>query len=272
MRHFLVTLKTNSVHIYPICDTQIGAPGGADLHGFRKWVKEARADPLARFVGVGDYVDGLSPSNRKNLLAAFVKGDLYDTAREMLNDSAIRQVQHFQKLIGGTEGKWDAVAAGHHFWEWTADGHVYNTDMMIADLVGAPYTPEGESAVITYKFRNGQTFRLWMRHGENGGGSFAGPINQLEKMMRAFTADAYLIGHHHKLVGARAVKLSERPGHPTELLATDSVLVCAGSWMRGYMPGMSTYAEAAMMVPLATGAPVIRARAKKDGLQVRVEI
>lgn len=264
MRHLTIPVRTKELHIYPICDVQMGGKG-VDLKGFQEHIDEAMADPVARFVGVGDYTDGVSPSNRKLLLSAFKRGDLYDTAKEMLTDAAYQQVANFLDIVKPTKGKWDFILTGHHYWEHEQDGRIRTTDAAIADFLGCVNLGD-ESAVVSYQWKGtGRPLRMWVRHGEGSGQSFAAPLNQLERQMRGFNADIYLIGHHHKLVAAAAVKLDEAPESETHLAATDSRLVAAGSWMHGFMPNESTYAEKGMMVPLATGAPIIFVTKRGDG-------
>jgi len=272
LRHLTIPVKTKEIHIYPICDVQVGGKG-VDFRGFQEYVDEAMTDPVARFVGVGDYTDGVSPSNRKMLLSAFKRGDLYDTANEMLTEAAYSQVQTFLDIIKPTRGRWDFIVSGHHYWEHAKDGRIVTTDDSIADYLGC-VNIGAESGVVQYQWKGpARPLRMWVRHGEGSGQSFAAPLNQLERQMRGFNADIYLIGHHHKLVAAGAVKLDEAPEAETHLAATDARLVAAGSWMRGFMPNETTYAEAGMMVPLATGAPIIYASPRKDGtFKVRVLI
>ncbi|TXH46269.1 MAG: hypothetical protein E6Q97_29890 [Desulfurellales bacterium] len=264
MRHLTIPVRTKELHIYPICDVQMGGKG-VDLRGFQEHIDDAMADPLARFIGVGDYTDGVSPSNRKLLKAAFDKGELYDTPNEMLTDSAKRQVHDFLDIVAPTRGKWDFLVSGHHYWEYVVNKTIRTTDDDIAEFLGCPSLGD-ESVVANYVWKGKpRPFRLWARHGEGSGVSFAAPLNQLERQMRGFTADAYVIGHHHKLVAAGAVKLDEAPEAETQLAATDSRLVAAGSWMHGFLPNESTYAEKGMMVPLATGAPIIFVTKRDDG-------
>ena len=282
MKHITIDVTTPDINIYPVCDVQLGAHG-ADAEGFAGYIEDARRDKASRLLGVGDYTDGISPSNRKNLLAGFVKGEIYDTTVEMLDAASEAQVAQFNEIVKGTKGRWDAVLSGHH---WTYKTISENGTMVlrpsdadIADYVGAPYVEAGSDVMLTYRFPSAKKgkkrpiVRVWARHGEGSGQSYAAPLNQLEKQMRAFNADVFITAHHHKLVAARAVKLSEAPGHDTNLQATDALLVAGGSWMRSYMPDEVTYAEAGMMVPLATGGVVIRIKRKDDNtFRIRAEI
>ena len=271
MRHLTFDVPTPEIHLYPVADVQVGASGVAKKF-FREYIEEALEDPLARFIGGGDYTDGISPSNRRTLNVAYETGGLYETPREMLDAASREQVAEFLDLVRGTEGLWDALMKGHHLHEYivrNADGTktIRTSDHDIADALGAPYLGEpGQtigSAMLSYRFpaqKKGQprpVLRVYTVHGQGGGGTFSGPLNQLEKMMRAFEAHVYLVGHHHKSVAAAATKLHEAAGEETSLTATDARLVSTGSWLRGYMPNEVSYAEDGLLVPLAVGAPYV---------------
>lgn len=270
MEFLSIPVKTPEFRIYPVCDVQLGGMG-CDLSGFQEYIDEAMADPQARFVGVGDYTDGISPSNRKHLKAAFATGSLYDTPRQMFDEAARDQMQSFLDIIKPTRGKWDFLLEGHHFWEYIEQGHIRTTDQDIADWLGCRNLGVG-GALVTYKFKTGHEIRMYARHGEGSGDSLASPLTRLEKQMRAFECDIYLTGHHHKLVVAKAVKLQDDPEARTHLAAKYSHLVAGGSWLNGFVPGEVSYAEAGMMVPLATGGAIISVQKRKRGYRVRVTI
>lgn len=279
MKHIVIDVPDHEVHLYPISDVQVGAVGLADRQ-FRQHVEEGIADPLGRFFGGGDYSDSLSPSNRKVLKAAFIKGELYDTPQRMYEEAGKRHAAEFLRLVRGSEGRWDFLLKGHHLNEYQVqqpDGTyvLRTTDHDIADALGTVYLGEpGEAigqALISYRFparskgRKRPVFRVYAVHGQNGGGGWASPLTQLERMSRAFNAHLYYIAHHHKLVAGATVKLHENPDADTRLLATESRVVSGGSWLRGYMPDVVTYAEDGLMPPLAIGAPVVYVKSVGDG-------
>lgn len=298
MFHLTVNVPTKDLNLYTLTDVQVGGQGFADK-AYREYVKEAASDPIGRAFGGGDYTDGISPSNRKLYMAAYVKGDVYDTFAEMLRAGSDAQVDEFIRLTAPLQGKVDFWLKGHHLFEYIerrrAAGRGRNADEMraeyimtssdqrIADTLGGVYFGEpggamGE-ALITYRFpsaRAGQPrpeLKMFAMHGQGSGQTFAAPVGSLEKQMRAHTADIYFTGHHHKLVAAAGVKLHDDPSSETHLGATDSRLVGGGSWLRGFMLNTTTYAEDGAMVPLAIGAPIIHVhRNDDDTFRVRAEI
>lgn len=285
MQHLTIEVKTDEVHLYPVSDVQIGAVGVAKEF-FREYIEEGIADPLGRFIGVGDYTDSISPSNRRLLNVAYEAGGLYDTPRAMLDAAAQEHVKEFLHLVRGTEGRWDFLLKGHHLHEYIRkndDGTktIRTTDHDIAEALGAPYLGEpGQtigSAMVSYVFppvKRGGTkpvLRVYAVHGQGGGGTFSGPLNQLEKMMRAFNVHIYMTAHHHKAVAAAATQLNSDPNAETSLRATDARILGTGSWLRGYMPNEVTYAEDGLMVPLAVGGVIVTAKVlPKREFRIRV--
>lgn len=288
MYHLTINVPTKELNLYPICDVQIGAHGFAD-RAYREYVRECAEDPVGMAFGGGDYTDGISPSNRKLLSAAYVRGEVYDTFMDMMKAGSDEQVAEFVRLTQPLAGKVPFWLKGHHMFQYVVrqrDGtHVLRTsDHDIADKLGGKFLgepgPDKGSAMVTFRFppaRAGGTrpeLKMYAMHGEGSGKTLSGPLNALETQMRGQTADIFFTAHHHKLVAARGAKLREDLNEPdTKLRATDSVLVGGGSWLRGFLLNETTYAEDGQMVPLALGAPIIRIKRQDDSsFRVRVEL
>ena len=277
MRHITVNVQTTEFNLYPINDVQIGGMG-VDEKRFGKYIKELADDPIGRGIGLGDYTDGLSPSNRAAIRAASNAGNWYDVGEQMLLDSASRQAARFVKLASPAIGQFDAFLKGHHFYEYKkqVDGKTLltSTDIDIAEALMAPYlddtSDKKQMAMITYKGPRGRQCRVLALHGEGSGSTLASPLARLTRLMGSFQADIYMIAHHHKVFATRVPVLRSADGTPTHLAHRDALLVACGSWMRGYVEDETTYAEAGIMAPLAIGAPVINVKMRTDGNDLRV--
>lgn len=207
---------------------------------------------------------------------------------DMLKHGADEQTRLICSLLMPLVGKLDFSLMGHHNFDYVVrrpDGthSIRTTDHDIADFLGCRYYGEpGEDMpmlLASYYFPRTKVdgprpeFRMFAMHGSSGGATLAGPLNSLEKQMRAHNAHVYITAHHHKLVAAAAVKLEGDPSHETKLRATDSRLVGAGSWLKGFLADETTYAEAAGYSPLALGAPIIDVTRRDDGtFRTRVTI
>lgn len=269
MRHITIQVKTNDINIYPINDVQVGGMG-VDEKRFGVYIKGLAEDPIGHGLGLGDYTDGLSPSNRAAIRSASNSGNWYDVGEQMLLDSATRQANTFIKLAAPAAGKIDAMLKGHHFYEYKKlEGGktvLTSTDIDIAAALGAPYlddtSDKKQMAMITYKGPKGRQLRVLALHGEGSGSTLASPLSRLTGLMGSFQADVYMIAHHHKVFATRIPVLRSADGTSTHLAHRDTLLVACGSWMRGYIEDETTYAEAGIMSPLAIGAPVIHASMK----------
>lgn len=220
----------------------------------------------AYFLGMGDYLDTVSPSNRKALRAA----GLYDTTKDAIEEIMAQRLEKFLGIVKGTEGRWLGLLEGHHYYEFE-DGTT--TDTRLCQQLRAPYL--GDCAFVRLVFQAQGRKRvgctIWCHHGEGSGRLAGAPLAPLERMSQAFEADIYLMGHHHRKVSAPLdriyVNWAERP---PRLRHRRVIIGCTGGFLRGYMQGsrrggraQGTYVEQGMMAPAALGGLVIRIRPRQ---------
>lgn len=258
------------VIILPIGDVQLdpiirGRPRSADVKRFRQTVQWGM-DHGAYFIGMGDYTDVASPSNRAALRAT----RLYDNVRDTLDEAANITLDELKEYLEPTIGNWLGLLSGHHLWDFE-DGT--NTDTRLAQFLRTPHL--GTSTLATVRFsRQGKKkapfFRIWAHHGQGGGRMLASGVNQLEHVLKAFDADVYLVGHHHKVTAAKyplLTTLGGEKGAKPELVHRDRILATTGSFLKGYLQGsrrggiaMGGYPEVGLMNPVSLGSIAILAR------------
>jgi hypothetical protein len=261
------------VTILPIGDVQSGVPA-SDLTRLRRHMNWG-ASNRALFLGMGDYVDMASPSNRRSLKAA----TLYDSVTSALEAKAQEDVGGFLEAVGGSEHMWLGLLQGHHFME-LEDGNT--SDTMIAQALGAPFL--GDSAMVRLIFNdtsdcdgNPVSATIWCHHGRGSGNKAGSPLNTIEQVARGFNADIYLMGHQHKKVAAPTDELffSSRG----QLLHHTKLLACTGSFLKGYLENSmlggrasGTYVEKGMMAPVSLGGIVIRLRVIQESYGDRLDM
>lgn len=96
------------------------------------------------------------------------------------------------------------------------------------------------------------------------------PLNKLERVMTAWEADIYLIGHHHKKVAGPIDRVEMQVGgngREARLVHRTKVLACTGSFLKGYVTGDSQgrtprggYVEQKMLNPVALGGILVKIR------------
>lgn len=280
MRHLTVRVPGTEFNLYPVNDVQVGN-AGYDAKRFREYGRKFALDPIGRGLGLGDYTDGISPSNRAAIKAATIAGNWYDVGQEMLLEAAQQQANRFIHDASPFAGRTDAWLKGHHFYDYVVQqldgtGIIRSTDLDIADALGGPYlddtSDKKQMALITYKLDRGRQCRVLALHGEGSSTTEAAALNRLIKLMASFQADIYITAHHHKLFATKRPLLRSDPNRETHLNHSDALLVAAGSWMRGYVEEEATYAEAGIMAPMAIGAPVINVKAIGNRIELEARI
>lgn len=211
----------------------------------------------ALFIGMGDYADLESPSNRAMLDST----GFYDSVVDALDLKAEEIEAEVQELFAPTRGRWLGVLEGHHYHRYQ-DGTT--TDTRMAQFLGCHFL--GTSAYVNLAFQSPAKhgivpINIWAHHGRAGGKLLSTPINQLEHVIKGFDADIYLLGHHHKSAVARHSRIYPVFGPKVGTLDhRDSYLVACGAFLKGYLEGhkkngraSGAYAEAGMMNPLSLG-------------------
>lgn len=249
-----------------------GRPRSADVARLRKTIEWGiRHD--AYFIGMGDYADALSPSNRDSWDAA----RLYDSARDAMEQAAENTQAELEAVTDGTQGRWLGLLSGHHYFQYDDKS---TTDTRLAAYLAAPHL--GDSAIVHLLLpqaghKKAPMARIWAAHG-NGNGAPGRSLAKIEQTGMRITdnADAYIMGHMHKAETTKVQRIGsfggERGGKP-QMTARDIVLACTGSFLRGYVEGsrrggraQGSYVEKALMSPVALGAvwisfkPVVSSR------------
>lgn len=246
-------LKFEPITIMPISDIQSGVEA-CDLDLLAENI-ERGLKANAYFLGVGDYVDCASPSNR----AAFKSAKLYDTIHSTMDEAVSDKIAELMEVLRPTRGKWLGLIQGHHQWDFQ-DGS--SSDSRLAQELGTILL--GDSAFIKLTFKDAKGSLdcvIWAHHGQGSGNTIGAPLNKLEKVIEWAEADLYLLGHMHKRVAANVPRfyiVGET------LIAKERVVVCCGSYLKAYMQGSmsgsrpgGTYVEKAMLRPVTLGSPLI---------------
>jgi hypothetical protein len=217
----------------------------------------------AWYIGMGDFIDMESPSNRKKLR----ESGFYDSVVDAIDAKAEELEEELQKILKPTVGKWLGLLEGHHY-------HVHQdgttTDQRMANFLKAPFLGTCAYINLTFKPNNKSHARpkvlIWAHHGRSGGKLLSSPLNQLEHVVRGFDADIYLIGHHHKAVAGKLARMYAQFNTTVGYLKNkEMIIACTGSFLKGFVDGVKKdgrphglYPEAAMMNPLALGVVKLR--------------
>lgn len=237
-------------------------------------VLEWAEDRGAYVLGMGDYVDSMSPSNRR----AWATAPLYDSPRDAMDEMAYQTLDEVGDLMSKSS-RWLGLLSGHHFHRFQ-DGTT--TDMLLAQRLETRHLGESVAGLSLFFPSNGHKrkpmARVWATHGQGGGSTIGAPLNKLQRLAGGYEGvDAFFMGHYHQSATAKMSKLAwvggEKGGTP-RLVQRNVVLAVTGSFMRGYLQGHriggepgGTYVERGLMQPNALGASVVtfRPRLEKGG-------
>ena len=219
----------------------------------------------AWYIGMGDFIDMESPSNRKKLR----ESGFYDSVVDAIDAKAEELEEELQKILKPTVGRFLGLLEGHHF-------HIHQdgttTDQRMASFLKAPFLGTCAYINLTFKPNNKSHARpkvlIWAHHGRSGGKLLSSPLNQLEHVVRGFDADIYLLGHHHKAVAGKLARMYAQFNTTVGYLKNkEMIIACTGSFLKGFVEGVKRdgrpgglYPEAAMMNPLALGVVKLRIR------------
>jgi hypothetical protein len=265
-------IKQPKIVVAPLGDIQYtGYRGNTALDHLKRHIDRVLSleskDTAVRFVGMGDYIDFMSPSNRLRLDQAA----LYDTSKKFIEDRVVALVDElFEGVLKPTKKKWLGLLEGHHFFE------LQNTtsDEVLSFRLDAPFL--GTSTYIRLE-PCGVT--LWAHHGVGNSTLPSGPLNKLYHVSHGFVgADVYLIGHTCKLSAARLSRPRPEWGM-NDLVHSDIFLVNTGGFSKSSIVGhrvgrvpRGDYAEARMLTPAPLSAPIIHIDTRRKGDMIRVEV
>ena len=219
--------------------------------------------PAPLFVGMGDYLDFASPSNRR----ALEESRLYDTAKKVIADATTDLVNDlFTRVLSKTKGKWLGLTQGHHHHVAKIgelkDGTALHedSDVYLAKLLSASWLDE--MGVVKLVWPGGGVFRILAFHGTGSSVFPWGPLVKLFRLMPHFSVDLLLMGHQTKKAVGEVDRLTF-PADVDEIHHQTIKMVGTGGWMKGYVNGKRTYVSQAGLGPVALGQPIIHLRPTK---------
>ena len=251
--------QRQEIYILPIGDIQYAGEGSSTALGHLKEHIAWGIKHNALFVGMGDYVDFASPSNRQRLASAA----LYDTAKDVIELSAANLTNElFSRALKPSAGRWLGLLEGHHFYQYAA-GHT--TDMELCSLLKTQHL--GNCAYIRLMFHDMKGGRwgnvtLWAHHGTGSGRRASAPLNTLDQLPIYWDADVYLMGHQSKRVAAPLQRVEPVwAGNGEPFLKHRTIFIaCTGSFSKAYIAGnrhgrvpRGDYVEQKMLSPASLG-------------------
>jgi len=270
VKQIAVKSITEPIRIIPFGDVHWGAPGFSARH-WREFLMQSKRLKNAYFLGMGDYCDFASTSERKALRGI----DLHDATRELLETVAYKQIQEFRRSIDWMKDKLIGLIGGNHTFEFT-DGQT--SDEKLAALMGVPFL--GVCAVIrlSIDYQGKRTaVDVFVHHGRGGGGRTEGnSINQVADLRRFLQADIYIEGHDHeswcKPAKPMLVPCFNNKTGELEIKERRSLLARSGSFLKAYEPNTRSYIVDGARAPCQLGTVEILIQLQRTGDSISVDL
>lgn len=244
------------VTIMPLGDIQWTLDRSKVAVGHLKENVERALNEDAYFIGLGDYTDAVSPSNRDRLHS------VYEDVHDFVEAAASKALDElYEEVLEPTTGRWLGLTEGHHFLQYR-DGST--TDTRLAEMLETDHL--GSMGYVHLNISHWKwrpSILAW--HGAGAGQTAGAMANRIDKMREVAEADVYLMGHMTRLTHVPMTRMTLDSDDPTKLMHKNYHLVGTGGYERGYQEGRAeglvprgTYVEKAAMRPTALGSPLIR--------------
>jgi predicted phosphodiesterase len=262
-KHITIS-ATEGIRIVPIGDVHFNAPMFAkDV--FNEWCAKYRNAENTYFIGVGDYLETFSGSERKAMAA------VHSSSKGWMDERVIEDVDKLAERLSFTKGKWLGMLSGNHN-HITADGETIT--QLLAKRLGAPALGVC-GAIRLLLLRKGNTrsvmkYDIWAHHGRGGGVLAGSTLNALERWANGLECDLVLMGHDHKCAPVKIERLALcGDGDNLRPRSKTITLVRTGGFMKAYEKGKVSYLVERAARPLTLGTAEIRLYMRRT--EVRTE-
>lgn len=172
----------------------------SDMHCGTKWrefLAYAKGQKDAYFLGMGDYFDGMSTSEREGLS----RSSLHNTTIKNIEKLYSEWIDRMSRELEFMKGRLLGMLGGNHFFSFNSG---MSSDTILCQNLDARFL--GVCSFIRLSIQTqkvedrsrGVSFDIFAHHGAGGGSTPGATFNTIEKMQQTADADLYLMGHDHK--------------------------------------------------------------------------
>jgi hypothetical protein len=237
----------------------------AQLCDSDKWlsfIEWARRKKDNYYLGMGDYSDFLSTSERKHLNQA----GLHESTSKTIDDLILSQTNRFYNEIKFMKGRLIGLLEGNHY------GVLQNgttTTQYLCSLLGCKYL--GISSFVRLGFSLGNkraSVDIWANHGKGASRMVGGSLNTVQQMTEVAEADVFLMGHDHKKSIATKTKLVLTGNGDNITLNHKKILFGrTGSFLVGYKSDVDSYVAGRCLPPTDLGVLRIYMKPKRERIR-----
>jgi hypothetical protein len=218
-----------------------------------RWRDRIKAGWNVWFLGMGDYLETFSGSERKALR------DVHESSVEWLDEKVQSDVAGLAKDLDFTKDRWLGWVTGNHEYT-TGDG--YTTAELLARALGGEALGVEAWIRLHLTHTDGCTFKgvydIYAHHGTGGGVLAGSTLNAIERAAQWANVDLVLMGHHHAIATSTIERVSISGRLPELRLKARPVRLCrTGSFLKSHEPGRNSYATRRALRPATLGTPEV---------------
>ena len=224
---------------------------------WQRFLDTKRDKPDQWFLGMGDYLDSTSTSERSAWARACL--ELHETKKRDVEIQERLKAKKFAKEIGFMKGRLIGLVGGNHYFKFE-DGTT--SDNIICQELGCKFLGVSSFIRLTLEvggkatWNNRVSLDIWVHHGKGAGRLLGGSINSVDQMREHAEADIYAMGHDHKRAVIPAMPrlaLANAAQFGLKLRQRQQWLCRTGSFLRSYEDGEASYNVDASRGPTSIG-------------------
>lgn len=236
------------IYLIPFGDVHRDSPM-CHVDKWKEFLGWAEKKPRCLFLGMGDYVDLASTSEREILN----NKKLHESTLTTLDMIYKKHSDKFVKEIEFMRGKLIGLIEGNHYAEL---GNGTTTTQRMCDSLNTKYL--GVMSVIRLTFHYGgkkSCVDIVAHHGRGAGRMLGSSLNGVQKMAETVHGNIYLQGDdHRKLVGMTTkLEIQTDPQNEVRLKHMKQMFLRTGSFLKGHEDGKASYIVDANLNPTDLG-------------------
>lgn len=263
--------RSDEFRLYLVGDVHVGAKA-CDRAAFERWINRIKADPAAKFIGMGDYAECITPGDKRwdfaSVDEAFHKrmGDLPQACFEYIRD-VLEPIKH--QGIG--------LLCGNH--EETLRNR-YSQDIHGALCMHLGLPNLGYNSAIRWTFRRkGKNVKapaavmiLYVTHGTIASRKDGSKLNRMADVARVIDADLVLYGHGHSNISNKQAFLGFSRSGEFRWQQRVQTIAMGGTFRRTFAANAFDYSEKAHYDPVVIGCPMLTLRPWAEDPAERVSV
>lgn len=236
------------IYLSPFGDLHCDSPlfDGDRWKDYCKWAESKGAYML----GMGDYIDFMSSSERKSIASS----SLHSTSLKTLEQHVEKQINMLAKDLMSCKDRIIGLIEGNHHYKFS---YGITSTQLLCQKLGCKYL--GNSSFIRLVLlrdkHHSNKIDIFAHHGRGSGRRLGTSINSLQDMLMIAEADIMLMGHDHKKQVAimNRLFLSDNRNGVLDVKSKKVIFARTGGFLKGYVDGADSYVADALLTPTDLG-------------------